>query len=167
MKKYRSLWYMSTTNHNILYFAVNPCTSLLNTGICLWKAQNNLVWRGFLSHFASKLVQIGQPPGPSRSRPGISDRPVLIPKPSPRREPLQDAKQVHFTAETVGVVDNHALSLDDPGRPRGSWRRTSNGPRLSSASRNQVSSADQGQSGDSRTINTFSLWLLRTLNGSS
>jgi hypothetical protein len=37
---------MSTTNHNILYFVVISGTILLNTGICLWKAQNSLVWRG-------------------------------------------------------------------------------------------------------------------------
>jgi hypothetical protein len=46
MKKYRSLWCMSTTNHNILYLADIPRTQLLNTAICLWKAQNSLAQRG-------------------------------------------------------------------------------------------------------------------------
>jgi hypothetical protein len=48
MKKYRSLWWMSTTNHNILYFACNPCISLLNTAICLWISHLSLARCGFL-----------------------------------------------------------------------------------------------------------------------
>jgi hypothetical protein len=70
MKKYRSLWCMSTTNHNILYFAVIPGTSLLNTGICLWKAQNSLVWRGLYRNSASKVVQIRKPAGRTALDPG-------------------------------------------------------------------------------------------------
>jgi hypothetical protein len=46
MKKYRSLWYMSTTNHNILYFHHIPGIQPLNSGICLWKVENSLVVRG-------------------------------------------------------------------------------------------------------------------------
>jgi len=47
MKKYRSLWYKSTTNHNILYFGNIHRISSLNTRNCLWKAQNTLAQRGF------------------------------------------------------------------------------------------------------------------------
>ena len=46
MKKYRCPWYVSTTNHNILYFVGNSRTCSLNTAICLWKVANGLVWRG-------------------------------------------------------------------------------------------------------------------------
>jgi hypothetical protein len=75
MKKYRSLWYMSTTNHNILYFPVIPCTLFLNTGICLWKAQNSLARRGLQTDFASNPVQdhalgqTGHDPHPLRPYP--------------------------------------------------------------------------------------------------
>jgi hypothetical protein len=47
MKTYRCLWWLSTTNHNILYFVGLPRIPLLNTGICLWKAQNTLSQRRF------------------------------------------------------------------------------------------------------------------------
>jgi hypothetical protein len=56
MKKYRSLWCMSTTNHNILYLAHIPRTQLLNTAICLWKAQNSLALRGLCGFI---LLQTG------------------------------------------------------------------------------------------------------------
>ena len=46
MKKYRCLWYVSTTNHNILYFVGVSRTCSLNTATCLWKVANGLVWRG-------------------------------------------------------------------------------------------------------------------------
>ena len=46
MKKYRCPWYVSTTNHNILYFVGISRTCSLNTAICLWKVANGLVWRG-------------------------------------------------------------------------------------------------------------------------
>jgi hypothetical protein len=46
MKKYRSLWYKSTTNHNILYFLSIPGIRSLNTAICLWKAENTPMNRG-------------------------------------------------------------------------------------------------------------------------
>jgi hypothetical protein len=46
MKKYRSLWYKSTTNHNILYLHHIPGIQSLNTAICLWKAENTLAPRG-------------------------------------------------------------------------------------------------------------------------
>ena len=121
MKKYRSLWCMSTTNHNILYFAVIPCTLFLNTGICLWKAQNSLARRGLRRDFASRAVQIGRPPWVVFTQaypPALS---VLIPKPSPAGGCLQDAKQVQFALATVGVVDNSAHSLDDLHGRRGSW----------------------------------------------
>jgi hypothetical protein len=60
MKKYRSLWYMSTTNHNILYLADMQGISLLNTGNRLWKAQNSLARRGLgLSYSEPRYVQFG------------------------------------------------------------------------------------------------------------
>ena len=46
MKKYRCLWYVSTLNHNILYFVRIPGTFSLNKGVCLWKAQNTLLRAG-------------------------------------------------------------------------------------------------------------------------
>jgi hypothetical protein len=39
MKKYRSPWGMSTTNHNILCLHYIPGTLLLNTAIRLWKTE--------------------------------------------------------------------------------------------------------------------------------
>jgi hypothetical protein len=42
MKKYRCLWGLSTTNHNILYFVRIPGTRPLNARLCLWKAQTAL-----------------------------------------------------------------------------------------------------------------------------
>ncbi len=47
MKKYRCLWCLSRINHNILYFIHIPSIRLLNPAICLWKALNRLVQRGF------------------------------------------------------------------------------------------------------------------------
>jgi len=47
MKKYLSLWCMSTKNHNILYFVDISGINFLNKGICLWKAPKPLVGRGF------------------------------------------------------------------------------------------------------------------------
>jgi hypothetical protein len=38
MKKYRCLWYMSTTNHNILYFVAINGINFPNKGNYLWKA---------------------------------------------------------------------------------------------------------------------------------
>jgi hypothetical protein len=65
MKKYRSLWCMSTTNHNILYFACIRRTSMLNTAICLWKAQNGRNERGFRQ---SKMPQnLRKSPGRQKS----------------------------------------------------------------------------------------------------
>jgi hypothetical protein len=56
MKKYRSLGYMSTTNHNILYFVDVPRTILLNMGIRLWKARKTLIWRRFLAQFLPQIL---------------------------------------------------------------------------------------------------------------
>jgi hypothetical protein len=61
MKKYRSLWCMSTTNHNILYFPAIPGTFLLNTGISLWKAQFTLARRGLAEEFALNPEQHRDP----------------------------------------------------------------------------------------------------------
>jgi hypothetical protein len=75
MKKYRSLWYVSTRNHNILYFVCIPRTFLLNTGLCLWKAPKTLFWRAFRpSNFAPNLMQL-QP-----SRPLCPSKPGPLPK---------------------------------------------------------------------------------------
>jgi hypothetical protein len=63
MKKYRSLWYKSTANHNILYFVRIPGISFRNTGNCLWKAQNTLARRAVAP---SNLLQILCNPGSAR-----------------------------------------------------------------------------------------------------
>jgi hypothetical protein len=47
LKKYRCLWWMSTTNHNILYFLNISGIHFLNKGKCLCKAQNALAGCGF------------------------------------------------------------------------------------------------------------------------
>jgi hypothetical protein len=77
MKKYRSLWGMSTTNHNILYFVRIPGIRLLNPALCLWKARNSLAGRGFQP---PALPSIGCFAGLRRS---------FVPsiKPSPRKTP--------------------------------------------------------------------------------
>ena len=59
MKKYRCLWCVSTTNHNILYLIIISRTSRLNPANCLWKVANCLVWRGFFHGIAQKPVKIG------------------------------------------------------------------------------------------------------------
>jgi hypothetical protein len=69
-------------------------------------------------------VQINRP---ASFQPSVPTPPGLIPKPSPRRGRPQDAKPVHFPRVSVGVVDNPAHSLDDPGGRRGSPKRV-NGP---------------------------------------
>ncbi len=43
MKKYRCPWYVSTQNHNILYFVHIWRICSLNTALCLWKALRSLV----------------------------------------------------------------------------------------------------------------------------
>jgi hypothetical protein len=63
MKKYRSLWYKSTTNHNILYFLSIPGIRSLNTAICLWKAENTPMNRGlqgpdFADFKSSRIVSV-------------------------------------------------------------------------------------------------------------
>jgi hypothetical protein len=86
---------MSTTNHNILYFAYIPRTWFLNIAIQLWKAQNSLAQCGFPGdNFASSPVQ-------QRGLHAVS-RPIQIPvqfqsspiqKPSPRHSLIQDVKR--------------------------------------------------------------------------
>jgi hypothetical protein len=46
MKKYRCPWWMSTTNHNILYFVHISNINFPNKGHCLWKAPESLARRG-------------------------------------------------------------------------------------------------------------------------
>ena len=87
---------MSTTNHYILYFVCVSGISLLNTGLCLWKAQNPLAQRGFREPgFASIFVQ------PSFSQPASG----LKCKTSPIRNREQGAKLVHFTVLPVRAVE--------------------------------------------------------------
>jgi hypothetical protein len=54
MKKYRDLWGMSTTNHNILYFSHIPEALRPNSCICLWKAQTAPRGAAFRRRFCSK-----------------------------------------------------------------------------------------------------------------
>jgi len=57
MKKYRCLWYKSTTNHNILYFVRVPGTSSPNAFVSLWKALRALPGAGFRVHFIFPSVR--------------------------------------------------------------------------------------------------------------
>ncbi len=99
MKKYRSLWCMSTTNHNILYSAFIFGTRFLNTGICLWKPQNSLARRGLgLFDFAPIPVHPPVPLGGSHP----------FHKASPDRRPEQGAETVQLRAWPVRIVDNLA-----------------------------------------------------------
>jgi|HubBroStandDraft_2_1064218.scaffolds.fasta_scaffold2506769_1 hypothetical protein len=103
MKKYRSLWYKSTTNHNILYFSNISSIQPLNTGILLWKVGNSLVQRGFRGQFLTQILCIR---GPERrltlASPAVSGFNL---KPSPPGAPTQDAKPVQFALIPVRVVD--------------------------------------------------------------
>jgi hypothetical protein len=56
MKKYRSLWWMSTRNHNILYFVNIPGIHFPNKGNCLWKAAEVQAGRGMA---ALNLLEYG------------------------------------------------------------------------------------------------------------
>jgi hypothetical protein len=77
MKKYRCLWGVSTTNHNILYFVVISGIPSLNTAFCLWKPGISLARRGF---FARPLPQIRFKPGSrAASRHGFSVFPPHTP----------------------------------------------------------------------------------------
>ena len=75
MKKYRCLWYKSTTNHNILYFVAVSGIWFQNANKRLWKAQNGLAQRGLAGgNFAPNSVQ----PGPARR---LRPRPQAYPSP--------------------------------------------------------------------------------------
>jgi hypothetical protein len=104
MKKYRSLWCMSTTNHNILYLACIPRTCLLNTAICLWKAQDSRSQCGLCGLV---LLQTGCTRGAGRPCSGPMQ------KPSPRHTGKQGSKTVQSGRIPVRTVDNRACSLDD------------------------------------------------------
>jgi hypothetical protein len=95
MKKYRSLWCMSTTNHNILYLVDIPCTSSLNSGNRLWKAQKRLALCGFPAQICPKT---------SAERASAALHPCF--KPIPGATPLQGAALVQNPAQPVRVVDN-------------------------------------------------------------
>jgi hypothetical protein len=105
MKKYRSLWYVSTRNHNILYFVCVPRTRLLNTATCLWKAQKSLAGRGLSSPKVRPLfdaspvlpVAPGHPLQPCLSKAPINRRPA--------RTPPQDARTVQIPGAPVLVVE--------------------------------------------------------------
>jgi hypothetical protein len=74
MKKYLSLLYMSTKNHNILYFVDISGINFANKGICLWKAPKALAGRGFEpAQFALKPVH------PSETVTAPAQNPSLVP----------------------------------------------------------------------------------------
>jgi len=88
MKKYRSLWGMSTTNHNILYFLCIPRISFANTGNRLWKARKPQKRRGPTAfNFAQNTVH--------RRLAAVSG---LIQKPSPRHGQAQGVKPALLVA---------------------------------------------------------------------
>jgi hypothetical protein len=85
MKKYRCPWYVSTRNHNILYFVCIRRTSLLNKGTYLWKAPKALDLCGSeLSKSALNLMQ-------RHPLPVSPLRPISTFKASPGPHPVQDA----------------------------------------------------------------------------
>jgi len=75
MSKYRSLWYMSTTNHNILYFNDIQSIYILIPRICLWKAGDSLARRRLGAPILTRFL--------SNLRSGAVSR--LLLKPIPRR----------------------------------------------------------------------------------
>ena len=96
MKKYLCLWYMSTKNHNILYFVDVSSTYFANKGICLWKALKTLAGHGFppvksaLNPVQTWECTTASPPKP---------------KPSPCRGRVQDAEMVQMQGVAVGDVE--------------------------------------------------------------
>ena len=92
MKKYLSLWCMSTKNHNILCFVYVPSIKFANKGICLWKAPKALAGRGF--PFVKICPKIGATSGDC----GYT---APKPKPSPCRGREQDAEMVQFWGKAV------------------------------------------------------------------
>jgi hypothetical protein len=78
MKKYRSLWGKSTTNHNRLYFNGICGIRFLNTRICLWKVRNRPAKRGIMLLESAPFPVQNQ----TRIRPK-SDSLILIPIPDP------------------------------------------------------------------------------------
>jgi len=99
MKKYRCPWYVSTTNHNILYFVGISRTCSLNTAICLWKVANGPVWRGV----ARSVLRW------NRGKPDRKPGPAPIPVPPSKRSPSpalsQGAELVQNGASPVRIVD--------------------------------------------------------------
>jgi len=74
MKKYRCPWYMSTKNHNILYFVRIWSIRSLNTAIRLWKAPNSLVGCGLCSSNCTKTGENQTPLQASSPIPSLSPR---------------------------------------------------------------------------------------------
>ena len=91
MKKYRCLWYKSTTNHYILYFVCVPRIRLLNSGNCLWKAQNTVAQRGLHPPILPSIRCHARVAGAYR----------CTNKASPRRGRVQDAEMVQIGTKDV------------------------------------------------------------------
>ena len=100
MKKYRCPWYVSTTNHNILYFVGISRTCSLNTAICLWKVANGPVWRGV----ARSVLRWNR--GKPDRKPGPAPIPVPPSKRSPSPSPSQGPELVQNSPSPVRIVDN-------------------------------------------------------------
>jgi hypothetical protein len=100
MKKYRSLWYMSTTNHNILYFHCDHGIRFINNGNRLWKA-----W------MRQEQSGVGRPILPEMLC-GLRSEPIyaLIQKPIPQSRRGQGAEMVQLGRPPVRVVDKRDQS---------------------------------------------------------
>src|ERR1035437_5624566 len=96
MKKYRCLWYKSTTNHNILYFVHIPGISFLNKGKCLWKAQTPLAGRGVMRAALTRIGATG----------GWRLFAAPMHKPSLRQGRGQGAETVQFGGKSVEMWTN-------------------------------------------------------------
>ncbi len=116
MKKYRCLWYVSTTNHNILYLVHIQGISLLNSGTCLWKAQNSLARR-----------ELGAPVLPRfLCTPAFGSTLGLLYKPGPHHERMQGPNLVHHARSPVQIVripDRSTRKCPAAGKARGARRQ--------------------------------------------
>ena len=72
MKKYRCPWYMSTTNHNILYFGHISGINFPNKGDSLWKAPNSLARRGVKPAKSASIPVQSWPALPSLSNSSLA-----------------------------------------------------------------------------------------------
>ncbi len=117
MKKYRCLWYKSTTNHNILYFVHIPGISFLNKGKCLWKAQTPLAGRGVMRAALTRIGATG----------GWRLFAAPMHKPSLRQGRGQGAETVQFGGKSVEMWTNlpSTAGQTEPMCPEGIGRRSS------------------------------------------